>query len=471
MHTVVVSDIHLSDAEPPHPSNPLWKRYKRPKFFVDSSFRNFLHYLEKTIAEPIELVLNGDIFDFDSVMAIPKDPGFKLSWLERARGLATEEKKSAFKISVILEDHPIWVEALQEFLGHGHHLIFVMGNHDVELHWPTVRERILAALDPEQKNRTRIRFCEWFYISNEDTLIEHGNQYDSYNLCSNPINPLIRKGNRIFVRTPFGNLAGKFMLNGMGLMNPHAESSFIKNSAFEYFVFYLKYVFKVQPLLLLTWFWSAMATLIYSLSEGFLPAMTDPLTIHSRVEGIAGRANAHPSLVWSLRELHSHPAIFNPLKILRELWLDRAIMLALIVFVSLQFFGFLNLFATLSVWWFIVPVAGLLPMFIFYARTVKPEVAETQRQALTAAPLAARLAGVSRTIQGHTHIEGHCWLDGIEYLNTGTWSPAFHDVECTQPFGRKCFAWIRPGGPTGRSRIADLLEWDGEKALLVPPEA
>ena len=44
-----------------------------------------------------------------------------------------------------------------------------------------------------------------------------------------------------------------------------------------------------------------------------------------------------------------------------------------------------------------------------------------------------------------------------ELINTGTWSPAFEDVEYTRPFGRKCFAWIRPDGDG--PRIAELLEW------------
>ena len=170
-----------------------------------------------------------------------------------------------------------------------------------------------------------MRFCEWFYISNSDTLVEHGNQYDPYCLSANPINPLIKKGKHAYVRIPFGNLAGKFMLNGMGLFNPHADSSYIKSSLWDYLVFYFKYILRVQPFLLWTWFWSALVTLIYSVGEGLLPAMTDPITLNARVEDIAQRANATPSMVWALKELHAHPAIFNPIKILRELWLDRAI--------------------------------------------------------------------------------------------------------------------------------------------------
>jgi UDP-2,3-diacylglucosamine pyrophosphatase LpxH len=468
-HTLVVSDIHLADAEPPHPRNPLWKRFKRPKHFVDRTFRAFLQDVAAKIPDAsVELIFNGDIFDFDAVMSIPEDIEAHVNWLERIRGLAAEETKSRFKMKVILDDHPVWLEAVRAFVLAGNRAIFVIGNHDMELHWPSVRQDLLDrfCLPPEAAGR--VRFCEWFYISNQDTLIEHGNQYDAYCLCSNPINPLIKKGGRAYVRLPFGNLAGKFMINGMGLMNPHANSSFIKSSIWEYIVFYYRHVMRTQPLLLWTWFWSACVTLVYSVSEGLLPAMTDPLTVDARVEDISKRSNASPRMVWALKELHVHPAIFNPFKILRELWLDRAILLALIIWGSFQFFSFLRVFSSVSIAWFIIPVALLLPLFIFYARSVQSEVDAAQDAAMGMLGTSAKIAAVRRVVHGHTHLEKHTTVDGIEYLNTGTWSPAYEDVECTKPYGRKCFAWIRPAA-SGHERTAELYEWKDDAAERVTP--
>ena len=87
LHTVVLSDVHLADAEIPPPDNPLWKRYKHPDLFVDGSLKRLLEELQTQIDGPIELVLNGDLFDFDSVMVIPESPDFPVSWLERRRGI------------------------------------------------------------------------------------------------------------------------------------------------------------------------------------------------------------------------------------------------------------------------------------------------------------------------------------------------------------------------------------------------
>lgn len=467
-HTLVVSDLHLSEAEPAHQKNPLWKRFKRPKLFIDRHFQSFLRHIPKLTQDRIELVLAGDIFDFDSVMKLSER--LKTSWLERLRGLHSEESKSHFKINTILDDHPVWVESMREFLQGGHSLIFIIGNHDIELHWPSIQTAILNRICSTDEQRARVRFCEWFYISNGDTLIEHGNQYDAYCMTNNPIHPMIRKTGKNYVRLPFGNIAGKFILNGIGLMNPHVDSSFIKQSFREYVIFFYKYVLRTQPFLIWTWFWGAMVTLLISLTDGLLPSMKDPLTAPQRVADIAERANGSPMLVWSLRELHAHPAIYNPIKILRELWLDRALLLGAIVFGSFQIFSMINVFINISILWFIFGVVALFPLFMFYARSIEPEVHATQNHSIKMAPIAARTAGVTRTIQGHLHHEIHTQFEEIEYINTGTWSPAYCDVECTKPYGRKCFAWIRPDAKS-IIRIASLFEWTEQGPIQIVKEA
>lgn len=467
----MLSDIHLADAEPPHPRNPLWKRFKRPEFFVDGAIRDFLETIESRAGGPIELVFNGDTFDFDSVMKMPsprlsKDAPFPVSWLERARGLRAEEPKSRFKMKTILDDHPVFVEALRGFLARGHRVVFVLGNHDIELHWPSVQADLRERLGAPEGEGSPLRFVEWFYISNGDTLIEHGNQYDPYCLCANPINPLIRKHHGASVRLPFGNLAGRYMLNGMGLMNPHSDSSFIRGSVWGYLSFYYKYIMRTQPFLLWTWFWSALVTLFATFNEGFRPALADPITVPDRVEHIAAKSNGTPRMVWALRALQAHAAWYDPFRVLRELWLDRAILLGLVVFASFQFFSFLNVFSRVSIAWFLVPLAILTPAFLFYARSVRSEVERSLKGAFSVAPTVAKITGVRRVINGHTHLATHTSTEGIEYLNTGTWSPAFRDVACTEPYGQKCFAWIRP---EAEGRVAELIEWTPEFARREAP--
>ena len=59
--------------------------------------------------------------------------------------------------------------------------------------------------------------------------------------------------------------------------------------------------------------------------------------------------------------------------------------------------------------------------------------------------MAGLITGVSRIVYGHTHIVRHEVIGAIEHLNSGTWSPAFLDVECERPVGQKTFVWIFPG--------------------------
>jgi UDP-2,3-diacylglucosamine pyrophosphatase LpxH len=474
LHTVILSDLHLTDFELGERGKSLWKRYKRPKFAIDQSFRNLMTYLENEIItknreagtpQKLELVLNGDIFDFDSITRLPLHPHYPVSWLEKQRGLYPEEEKSRFKMDVILGDHLVWVQALRNFIRDGHQVVFVIGNHDVELHWPMVQKELVKVLAMENaEHEKQIRFCEWFYISNQDTVIEHGNQYDDYCVTANPIHPLIKKGRHIRVRLPFGNITSRYMVNGLGLFNPHVESSFIM-SAREYFGFFYKYALRVQPLLPFTWLWSTVVSFWVAVSDGILPAMRDPLYIDQRVDEIALKANATAAQVRTLRELQVHPAVFNPLKIARELWLDRVLILILITFVSFEIFAVINIAIPISWAWFVLLFLLLFPYLLYYSRDIKSEIIESMEEAFRQAPTIAQVAKVKRVIFGHTHRELHTFVGDVEVLNTGTWSAAFKDPECKESFGRKCFAWI---SPSDHGRIAKLFVWNEKSLEQVP---
>jgi UDP-2,3-diacylglucosamine pyrophosphatase LpxH len=462
LHTIIVSDLHLTDAELGQPGKSLWKRYKRPKFFIDQSFGRMLKYVQSKVeGAPIELVLNGDIFDFDSVMRLPLHPGFPVSWIEKQRGLFPEEEKSRFKMETILNDHGEWVRSIREFVRAGNSVVFVIGNHDIELHWPLVQKEIHRALDLSDDEKKQLRFCEWFYISNEDTAIEHGNQYDDYCVTMNPIHPFVKIHKHAHVRLPFGNISGRYMINGMGLFNPHAESSFLMTFP-EYIKFFYKYALRVQPLLFVTWFWSAVVSFWMSMRDGLLPAMRDPLFVEERVNNIALSSKATPQMVRTMNELKVHSAIFNPLKIFRELWLDRALLLGLIAFLAFQIYAVIHIIVPISWLWYILFFTLFVPGLIYYSKRIKSDVVSTMEESFKNAPLVAKITNTKRVVFGHTHRELHTAVDQTEVINTGTWSPAFKDPECHESFGQKCFAWIRPkdtGDLSHPERIADLFVW------------
>jgi UDP-2,3-diacylglucosamine pyrophosphatase LpxH len=470
-HTIVLSDVHLTEAEPPD-GHPKWKAYKRREHFVDQAFARFLEKMHLELpGQTIELVLNGDIFDFDSVLTLPlagTNAG-SMTWLERQRGLHSEEPKSLFKLTVILQEHPEFIEALSAFVKRGHRVVFVIGNHDLELHWPTVQQALLQAIaGPDLTLREHVRLCDWFYLSNGDTLIEHGNQYDEYCLTPDPLTPFVSDGDAVRVRVPFGNLAERYMLNGMGLMNPHVEATFIKPDLGAYLVFFARDVLRVQPLLLWTWLWGACVTFVQSLREGWLPFhRSAPANYTQQVRRIADRSNVDVDQVWAMREQRAHSAVFRPWSIAQELWLDRlALILGVIAFCTLSYLV-AHRVAEVPAWWVIWPAFISAPMALLGLSGNRSRVAQAASQGREDAAASARLLNVRRVIHGHTHDELHAFVRGVEYLNTGTWSPAFRDPECTQRYGSMCFAWVRPGPPQASNcapvRVSSLFVFDGER--------
>lgn len=460
-YTAIVSDLHLCEAEPVNLKFPLWKKFKTRQFFFDEAFAHFLtHIQEKAHGEDVELILNGDIFDFDSVMSRPEKPSFRIHWLEEKRGLFPRPERAKFKIQVILKHHQAWVQALREFILKGNRAVFIIGNHDLELHFPDVQAEILSALNLGEAGN-RVRFCEWFYISNQDTLIEHGNQYDPYCMCEDPVSPFIQGYNYKSIRLPFGNLACRYILNGMGFFNPHVESNFIM-SLREYIAFFFKYIWRAQPFLIWDWFFGAMATLTVSLSDRLLSPIKDPLKIEDKVNSISQKSNAEPRMARELKELFVTSATGNPFLIARELWLDRAFLILIALIVVFEIMILVNQLFSLSFFWAFIPLMMLLPFFLFYSKSITSMVSNFKEPDERVLSTASAITKVSRIIYGHTHIIRHEMIGSVEHLNSGCWSAAFLDVECTKPADQKTYVWIQPG--LKEDRQAQVLMFDGEKS-------
>lgn len=453
IETIVVSDMHLADAQEPHPRRPHWKAYKQARFFIDDDFAKLVDHVLERAEGHVEVILNGDIFDFDAVTTLPDELPGPTSWLSRVRGLASEEWMSLYKIDVIFDHHPTWFGALKNLLERGHSAIFVIGNHDVELHWPSVQERIQERMALTEEERTRIRFCTSFYISNGDTFVTHGHLFDPYCTEKTPIDPLILMHGRPRVRIPFGDMANRYMLNGMGYFNPHANENFIMSGR-EYIAFFFKFMFRAQPLLLWTWFWSSAATLFLVLRDFWTPEMRDPLVVEEKTQTIAEKSNATPAMVRRFNALKIPSAALNPLKIIRTLWLDRGVLFLLTIYLAWQFLLTINFVWPISPWWILLFITILFPGFVFYSVRVKSPVQHTMLLDQRRAELIGRITGTNQGICGHTHVPLVAQFESFRYVNGGFWSPAFKEPTCETRIGTQTFVWIRAG-----TRLAELWEW------------
>jgi UDP-2,3-diacylglucosamine pyrophosphatase LpxH len=462
--TAIVSDMHLCEAEPTNLKFPLWKKFKTRQFFFDDVFTDFLrHIRERANGHPVELVMNGDIFDFDSVLTLPDEPYFSISWLERRRGLCPRPERSRFKIEVILKDHKVFVESLREFVLQGNDVIFVMGNHDLEMHFPVVQETIREHLGLSEEFQKHVRFVEWFYISNQDTMIEHGNQYDPYCVCEDPINPFIQGYNYKSIKLPFGNQACRYIMNGMGFFNPHVDTNYIMSLG-QYIDFFIRYMLRAQPLLLITWFWGAVVTLWKTFQDSLHVPIREPLRVEVRVNEIAEKANAEPRMVRELKELFAAPAGYSPLLLARELWLDRAFLIFMSFFIIFELMIVLRNLYDVSFFWAFIPLFLLLPFFLFYSQSITSLVSSYKEPDERTLAMASAITNVRRIVYGHTHRIRHEMIGAVEHLNSGCWSPAFLDVECTKSIDQKTFVWLEPseeGGTQGR-RAQLLIFKDGK---------
>lgn len=455
--TLILSDMHLADAEPENPKRPLWRAYKQRRFFVDEDFGRLLEHYAEQAGGPIELILNGDIFDFDSITQQPDRPQGPTSWLSRLRGLPSEEWMSCFKINLIVRDHPVWFAALADFVKKGHRAVFVIGNHDAELHWPSVQAKVQDALGLPDEDRARVTFATAFYLSGGDTFVSHGHLYDPLCAEKNPIDPLILVRGRPRVRLPFGDMAMRYMLNGMGYFNPHAAANYVMTGR-QYVGFFFRFMVRDQPFMLWTWFWSASATLVLSLRDFLKPEMRDPLRVEEKTADVAERANTHPSVVRRVMALNEPSACTDPFTIARVLWLDRGLFFVAVVYLAVQLLLTVNFIAPVSPWWGLLFLVLLFPPFLLYSFRVSPQ--DTTDRLLTErrAELLHEITGAKTAVFGHTHGPLVREVGPMTYVNGGFWSAAFEEPTCETRIGTQTFVRLAPSGGEGPRR-PELLEW------------
>ncbi len=159
---LVVSDLHLADG------NPAWEPWGAAQ---QATFGGLLAAAQPGCAlasETVELIINGDCFDF--LLAAPNLGARAHADLNAAH----------VKWANIAAAHPAWFAALRGFLrAPGHRVTFVVGNHDLELLYPSIRARVRSAIGAPPG---MVRFClAQRYQPFPDVVIDHGCQFDPYN--------------------------------------------------------------------------------------------------------------------------------------------------------------------------------------------------------------------------------------------------------------------------------------------------
>ena len=189
---LVISDLHLGER---------LGRGRAPDPRTEAALVEFLrHHAERPRGgRPWRLVINGDAVDLVGICLMPDE----VDWVagldedDHHYGLGDHAMASALKLRKVAEAHEAVFEALAAFVGLGHDIVLVIGNHDAELYWKPVQDLlrdVLAAhwaadprsAEPGARSPSRIAdhvaFHAWFYLEQGVAWIEHGHQYDPY--CS-----------------------------------------------------------------------------------------------------------------------------------------------------------------------------------------------------------------------------------------------------------------------------------------------
>ena len=162
---LVISDLHLADSHSIFEGFGDLQQSALEGLLSAASTNGFIDK-----ADDVELIINGDCFEFLFMEPHEKQgityPATALSKLER-----------------VIDGHRLFFDALQSFISQkGRHITFINGNHDVELAFKDVQERISEVICNEPELKERVNFCHsYFYRPSLDVHIEHGNQHDFWN--------------------------------------------------------------------------------------------------------------------------------------------------------------------------------------------------------------------------------------------------------------------------------------------------
>lgn len=177
----VISDLHLGGR--PDAFDEAGKRVTG--FQINNAYGALTEFVDwvgsvarAADSEEVEIVINGDIVDFLAEDDLDGGAGGARVWA------AGEAEACARLDQIALRTRGGGArgvfDALGDFVAAGNRLTLLLGNHDVELSLPRVRER-LDALTGGGRGLVRFVYDGEAYTPGR-VLIEHGNRYDRWNM-------------------------------------------------------------------------------------------------------------------------------------------------------------------------------------------------------------------------------------------------------------------------------------------------
>lgn len=158
---LVVSDLHLGVGR----TLENGQLNSLEEFYFDEKFAEFLHYYTtgKHAEHEVELVLNGDIFNF-----------LQVDYHGHYLTVLTESICMDVMVRII-QGHPVFFKAIKDFAAKpGNSVTFVVGNHDQAMLWPSLRSYFNEVIGYSVKYKNIVYFFDGVHI-------EHGHMHEAAN--------------------------------------------------------------------------------------------------------------------------------------------------------------------------------------------------------------------------------------------------------------------------------------------------
>lgn len=477
---VVVSDLHLGRGK----NQKTARYYRLEAFFYDDDFLHFCdHLVDDASRRNIEfkLILNGDTFD---LLRVDHDRGSDQSLRERLYGPSLTPQVAVEIISQILVGHPVFVQALAQVLAAGHAVVFLPGNHDIEMQWPQVQDAVRQAIGKALHDRAtdedsseairRLEFRQWYYHEEGRVWIEHGCQYDSENAFQFFLRKdLAERGDAVHkseVDLPLGTFFQKYLYNQFGNITFLVPNS---RSQFRYF----RWLLINRPRLLarvgtvhLPFFWQVLRRITAGGSK------TSELRECHNAE-LQRMVDSDP-LGEKIREVESYKRIELNAAMLAKRAVVRAakvlsyILLGAVLTTGLWTLGAQSIgTASFNVGFKALLFLGLNFSFLLVTLVtmtyflLRPSAFGPDPWLGHSATKIAQLLPVSVVTFGHTHDEDVTALslsDDAWYYNTGTWIAVFTS-DSLLPRERVQYTFLRIVGHKGK-----LMHWSPGRAEAMP---
>ena len=420
---LVFSDVHLgSDL---NDRGPVVARSPS----VDRDLAGMLaHYRAvKPCADRWRFVIAGDFIDFVGMSIDPRDDEAiftELTAEERRNGVGSAEDHSRLKLRRVARRHADVFEELGKLVAGGHMLTILHGNHDIELHWPALRDDLRAiivascAAEEQASARARIEFEPWFFYREGVVYIEHGHQYDPFCATAFILAPVSPRDPRRVERGYSESLLRAIVRRTPGLKEYGHDHRGLGSYVGWAFTLGLRGMIGL---------WTRFFVAIFELTKTQRAYRTERARVMRREHDarIAERGERGPVDVARLRELaalQSRPIGSTIRGVLASVMLDRLLLYAAVAIA----------FAAIAVLVRQGPLAGhglhavavVCVLWIglhFLLAAGRGSVDPTAQQSIRAAHI-AKVFAAPYVVMGHTHKPLSMRAGDATYINVGSWA-------------------------------------------------